>query len=132
MAGDGFTVNTFCLFGEKFDERRTITDLAFCLGQGFTLFSGKNRRQIIGVRHHQIVPTTQNICAFFARHGRPFFLRFACGCDGRRGLGAGKICNVCNDIAARGVGHSKGLTAVAVHPFPRQIALGRQKCWVLK
>ena len=127
MAGDGFAVNAFRFFCEKLDEGRTIGNLTAGFCKRFSLLSGQDQRQIFGVFHHQIVPFAQDHTALFSCARGPLFLRHLGGGNGLGGLRAAKIGDLSDDIAARRIGHIKGIARCAIYPVTRQIALGGQK-----
>ena len=48
VAGDGFAVDSLCLFAEPFDVGRAIGDLSLRLGDGFAHFGGEDQAQVAG------------------------------------------------------------------------------------
>ncbi len=131
VAGDGLAVDTFGLFAEEFDERGAIGHLAFGFGQWFALLCGQDRAEVILVRHHQVEPFAQNICAFLAGPAGPFFLSgFSLG-NGASHLSAAEIGHLSDHIAAGRVCYIKG-AILAVHPFAADIGAGFEQAWIFE
>ena len=132
MPWDGFAVYPLGFFGEEFNERRTISNFTFCLGQGLALFSGEDSGQVIRVFHHEIKPPTQDNAALFSCERSPLFLCFFSARNRLRCLSAAEIRDLCNDIPTRGVRDVKRRTGLTIDPVTSKVALGDKEAWVFE
>ncbi len=103
MTRNGFTIVALGLFGEKFDEGRTIGDFSHGFCKGFAHFRREDHRQIRLMFHHQIIPVAQDIAAFLRGQRGPFLLCCLSAVNRPRQIGTRKVSDLCDHITARGV-----------------------------
>ena len=130
VTGDGVAVDALGLFCEPFDERGAVHNLALGFGQWLAHFRGQDRRKVIGIGDHQIVPFAQDRCAFLARHCGPADLRIIGGIDGGGHVVGGQVSDFGNNITGCRVGDDE--LVFRFDPFAIHIGLTRKQCLIGK
>ena len=97
------------LFGKPVDKAGTIDNFAARLGQWLAHFGGQDNRQIIGIRHDQIIPFAHHHGAIFGRAGGPFLLCWNSRINGGGNITGTKIGNLGHNVASGRIGDGKAL-----------------------
>lgn len=59
-SGNGIAICSWCFLAEPFEEIGCVRDLAFRVSQRLPVLPRDERRQIVGIVHHQLVPFPQH------------------------------------------------------------------------
>ena len=120
------------LFGKPVDEACTIDNLAARLGQWLAHFGGQDDRQIISIRHDQIIPFAHHHGAVLGRACGPFLLR-RCGCINSGGdITCPKIGNLGHNLASGRIGDGKALVTSGFGPGTVDVGIDTQQGWIVQ
>src|SRR2546430_86347 len=112
-----FTVPALAFLREPFDEGSCVGDLALGLRERLALLSGHQRRQVLQVRHQQLVPATQHRRALPGGVRGPRRECLACCLDGAPCLGGAHLGHRADRFARRRIQHLVRGAAHGVHPL---------------
>ncbi|MNK46889.1 hypothetical protein D3C87_656840 [compost metagenome] len=115
-------VDALGLFGEPFQERRGVGDLARGLGDRLALFGRHDGGQVLLVLHHELGPLQQDRGAFLAGLGAPGGQRGLSAGDGLFRFLAAQLRHGHDGLAGGGVVDGDGGAAAGAYPLAVDVA----------
>ena len=115
-------VDALGFFGEPFQERRGVGDLAGRFGDRLALLGRHDGGQVLLVGHHQLGPFQQDRAAFLAGLGGPGGQGGGGAGDGLLGFLAPQLGHRDDGLAGGGVVDRDGGGAAGADPFPVDVA----------